>query len=52
MSAENASVMNAKNSMLIAAEEESVNMLSAPCRILFVKGIADDAADINKYATI
>lgn len=52
MRAENASTRNAKISMLIAAAEESVNMLSAPSRILFVMGMADDAADINKYATI
>lgn len=52
MRAENASARNAKISMLIAAAEESVNMLSAPSRILFVMGMADDAADINKYATI
>lgn len=38
--------------MLIAVAEESVNMLSEPSRILFVKGTADEAADINKYATI
>lgn len=38
--------------MLIADAEESVNMLSAPSLILLVKGTADEAADINKYATI
>lgn len=48
----NANEKKAKNSMLIADTEASVNMLSAPSLILFVKGTADEAADINKYATI
>ena len=51
MRAENANTRNAKNSMLIAAAEASVNMLSPPSLMLFVNGTADDAADINKYAT-
>lgn len=42
----------AKMAMLIAAAEASVNTLSAPSLILFVKGIAEEAADINKYATV
>lgn len=52
MRADSAREMNAKNSMLMAADEESVNMLSAPSLILFVIGTAEDAADINKYAHI
>lgn len=43
-----ASTKNAKNAILMAAAEASVNMLSAPSRILFVKGTAVEAADINK----
>lgn len=42
----------AKMAMLIAAAEASVNTLSAPSLILFVKGIAEEAADINKYAIV
>lgn len=42
----------AKNAMLIEAAEASVNKLSAPPLILFVKGIAAETADINKYAPI
>lgn len=49
---EDASAKNAKNSILMAAAEESVNMLSIPSLILFVNGMAVDAADINKYAQI
>lgn len=45
-----ASEMNAKNDMLMAAAEESVNMLSAPSLILFVIGIAADVDDIKRYA--
>lgn len=36
--------------MAIAEAEESVNILSLLSLILFVKGTADDADDINKYA--
>lgn len=50
--ANNASETNAKKPMLMAAAEESVNMLSTPSRMLLVKGIAADAADINRYAII
>lgn len=50
--ADNASKMKAKNSMLIADAEESVNTLSCSSLILLVKGTADEAADIKKYATI
>lgn len=42
----------AKKEEVIAAAEESVNMLSAPSLILSVCGTADDADDINKYAII
>ncbi|KAL3585808.1 hypothetical protein D5086_012675 [Populus alba] len=34
--------MNARNPILMAAAEESVNMLSAPSLILFVKRTAED----------
>lgn len=50
MTAEIAIARNAKNSILIADAEESVNMLSLFSLILFVSGTADDAEDINKYA--
>lgn len=50
MRAETAREKNAKNSMLIAEAEESVNMLSAPSLKLFVTGTAEDAADMSKYA--
>lgn len=52
MRADKPSEKNAKNSILIAAAEESVNMLSPPRRMLFVKGTPAEAADSNKYATI
>lgn len=52
MRADIASTKNAKNSMLMAAADESVNILSPPSLILFVTGTADDPADINKYAVI
>lgn len=52
MRADNASEKNAKNSMLIADADESVNMLSDPSLILLVNGTADEAADISKYAII
>lgn len=52
MRADNARAKNAKNSMLTAAAEESVNLSSAPFRNLFVKGTADEAADTSKYAVI
>lgn len=52
MRADKPSEKNAKNSILIADAEESVNMLSAPFRMLFVNGTAAEAADSNKYATI
>lgn len=51
MRADTAKAMNAKNSILIAATEESVKMLSLFSLILFVSGTADDAADNNMYAT-
>lgn len=50
MMAEIAIARNAKNSILIADAEESVNKLSLLSLILFVIGTADDAEDINKYA--
>lgn len=50
--ADNPRMKNARNSMLIHAAEESVNMLSAPSLILFVIGTAAEAADINRYAII
>jgi hypothetical protein len=37
-----ASDTNARNPILMAASEDSVNMLSAPSLILFVKGTAED----------
>lgn len=48
MRADNASAMKAKNSMLMAAAQESVNILSAPTLILSVIGIPAEAADINR----
>lgn len=48
MRADNANAKNARNSILMAEAEESVNMLSAPSLILFVKGTADDADDIKR----
>lgn len=50
--AETATEKKAKNAILIAEAEESVNMLSLFSLILFVKGTADDAADMSRYATI
>jgi hypothetical protein len=50
--ADNASAKNARKLMLMAAAELSVNMLSAPSLIRFVKGTAADAADIKRYAII
>lgn len=44
--------MNAKIAILIAEAAESVNMLSWPSLNLFVNGIAADAADMSRYATI
>lgn len=44
--------MNAKIAILIAEAAESVKMLSWPSLNLFVNGIAEDAADMSKYATI
>lgn len=38
--------------MAIADAEESVNMLSLFCLILFVRGTAEDAADNNRYEMI
>lgn len=52
MRADKAREKKAKNSILIAEADESVNMLSAPRRMLFVNGTAAEAADSNKYATI
>lgn len=52
MSADSANEKKAKKAMLIPAAEESVNMLSAFSLNLFVKGTAEDAADINRYAII
>ena len=43
-----ASAKNAKKAMLMAADDASVKMLSAPCRMRFVIGIAADAAEISK----
>ncbi|KAF1883924.1 hypothetical protein Lal_00038418 [Lupinus albus] len=50
MRADSARHKKAKRDKLIAADEVSVNMLSAPSLILFVKGIAEDADDIKRYA--
>jgi hypothetical protein len=50
--ADNASAKNARNVMLMAAAEASVNMLSDPSLMRFVKGTAEDAADIKRYAII
>ena len=49
---EHARTRNARSDKLIAAADESVKMLSAPSRILFVSGIAEEADDNNKYAII
>lgn len=45
---DNASAEKAKNDMLIAAADESVNMSSCNSRNLFVNGIADEADDIRR----
>lgn len=50
--AETATEKKAKNAILIAAAEESVNMVSMFSLSLVVKGTADDAADMSRYATI
>ncbi len=50
--ADNPSERNARKAMLMAAAKASVNMLSAPSRMRLVIGTAEDAADINRYATI
>lgn len=50
--AASASAKNAKKAMLMAEDEESVNIVSDPSLILFVNGTAADAADINRYAII
>ena len=52
MSADTARHKKAKMDMLMAAPEESVNILSAPSLILFVNGIAEDADDNKRYAMI
>lgn len=52
MRADAAKHKKAKIDMLMAVDEASVNILSAPSRILFVIGIAEDADDIKKYAII
>lgn len=52
MTDEHATTRNASSDILIAAADESVKMLSAPSRILFVNGIAEEADDNNKYAII
>lgn len=52
MRADTARHTKAKIDMLMAAAEESVNILSAPSLILFVIGIAEDADDIKRYAMI
>lgn len=52
MRADTARHKKAKIDMLMAAEEASVNILSAPSLILFVIGIAADADDIKRYAMI
>ena len=41
---------NARRDMLMDAADESVKTLSAPSRILLVKGIAEEADDNKKYA--
>ncbi|PON94362.1 hypothetical protein TorRG33x02_098360 [Trema orientale] len=46
--ADKASVKKAKNAMLMAEAEESVNMLSCDSLILFVNGTAEEAADIKR----
>ena len=50
--ADSARLKKAKMDMLMAADEVSVNILSAPSLILFVIGIAEDTDDIKRYATI
>jgi len=52
MRADAAKHKKAKIDMLMAADEASVNILSAPSLILFVIGIAEDADDIKRYAII
>lgn len=48
MRADKANVKKARNAMLMAEAEESVNMLSCDSLSLFVTGTADEAADINR----
>lgn len=52
MRADPAKHKKAKKDMQMEADEESVNILSAPSLILFVIGIAEDADDIKRYAMI
>ena len=52
MMADSARHKKAKKAMLMAADEASVNILSAPFLILFVNGTAEDAADTKRYAII
>jgi hypothetical protein len=44
--------MNARNPILMAAAEESVNMLSAPSLILFVKRTAEDTNRLAKICEL
>lgn len=48
MREDNASAKNAKNDMLMAAADESVNISSCDSRSLFVNGTADEADDIKR----
>ena len=52
MRAENARQKKAKKDIVMAAAEDSVNILSTATLILFVNGTAEDDADINRYAII
>lgn len=48
MRAAKASAKNARNDMLMAAADESLNMSSCDSRNLFVNGTADEADDIKR----
>lgn len=48
MAAEKAKEKKAKKDMQMEATKESVKMLSDPSLILFVIGVAEDAADISR----
>lgn len=50
--ADSARHIKARKDMLMAEDDESVNILSPPSLMVSVIGIAEDAADIKRYAII